>query len=192
LTRTSPLGVRKIVLSGSWWKKDAGPVLAFRSGLAVALIHDARRRYRIFDPVTGRAVRFNTRLAADLEDEAYSVYRPFPSGPVTPYRLLAFWLRECRSDLALMAIMRLLTGVLGLAVPLIMGRMANFVIPAGRRPGENGLGASPRGQYEELYATRENPAPRDEPLDNGTGPARHTETGSVNGALVSLCFAGQI
>ena len=141
LTRTSPLRVRKIVLSGSWWKKDAGPVLAFRSGRAVALILDARRRYRIFDPVTGRAVRFKTWLAAGLEDEAYSVYRPFPSGPVTPYRLLAFCLRECRSDLALMAVMGLLTGVLGLAVPLIMGRMVNFVIPAAQREEVPILGA---------------------------------------------------
>jgi hypothetical protein len=72
-------------------------------------------------------------LAAELEDEAYAVYRQFPSGPVTPYRLLTFWLRECRSDVKLMAVTGRLTGALGLAVPLVVGRLLNFVIPAAQR-----------------------------------------------------------
>jgi NHLM bacteriocin system ABC transporter ATP-binding protein len=133
LTRTAPLRARKVVLRGSWWTQDAGSILAFRNGHAIALIPGARRSYRLFDPSTGRAVRLNGRLAAELDEEAYAVYRRFPVGPVTLYGLLAFWLRECRSDMGLIALTGLLTGALGLAVPLAVGRLLNFVIPAAQR-----------------------------------------------------------
>jgi ABC-type bacteriocin/lantibiotic exporter with double-glycine peptidase domain len=112
----------------NWWRHDAGALLGFRSGRAVALIPGKGCRYRLWDPVAGQTIRLDSESAASLEPCAFSFYRVLPEGPATPLRLLWFGVCECRKDLLRIVLTGLAIGLLGLATPLIMARLIGSVI----------------------------------------------------------------
>ena len=136
IQRVSGVRARKIKLAvdDRWWLGDSGALLAFRreSGNPVALIPGVSGRYRMIDPATGQAERVDARRARDLDPEARFFYRALPrdeavrSGP-----LFRFAFRGLGRELARFILAGLVTGLLMLAPPILLGVLADRVIPSG-------------------------------------------------------------
>jgi NHLM bacteriocin system ABC transporter ATP-binding protein len=135
IAQASGVRYRRVALKDEWWKGNE-PLLAFRrNDEPLALIHrGSRRGYQIADPATGLTSRLDAAALADLNPFAYMFYRPFPQRRMTVSELLAFGLRDSRSELLLIVAMSLATGLLALTTPFITGVLFNSIIPSAQRP----------------------------------------------------------
>jgi NHLM bacteriocin system ABC transporter ATP-binding protein len=102
--------VRGVLLSGDWWRRENGPLVAWRKdGSPVALLSGGI----LFDPHTHVRTRINARVAAELHSFAQMIYRPLPEN------FFGWLMRARRRDLR--------TIVLGAAGAALMA----FVPPQG-------------------------------------------------------------
>ena len=148
-TRLARIRLRTVLLKGEWWRGDHGPLLGFRrqesapahedeyrvveSKHPVALLPMGRTGYCVFDPESQRLQRVDEALAADLEPKARQLYRPFPLGSLKPWDIARYALTGTRTDLFMVVGIALLTGVLGLVMPLATGQLFDQVIPEANR-----------------------------------------------------------
>lgn len=136
IARASGVRVRRVVLSPKWWRKDSGPLLGFLAadGQPVALLPDSPSHYLIVDPLTREKIPVGRETASRLQPHAYSLYRPFPSGPVAVPDLVRFSLRGTSPlDWIYVLVLGLAGGVLGLLVPLATGLVFGRLIPGAER-----------------------------------------------------------
>ena len=135
IRRVSGVRARRVrlVADDRWWIGDSGALLAFRrgSGAPVALIPGATGRYRMFDPETGRSERVDARLARGLDAEAHFFHRPLPPQPIRSGTLARFAFRGLRGALARFALAGMLAGLVMLTPPVLLGALADRVIPSG-------------------------------------------------------------
>ena len=68
IARASRLRVRRTLLRGNWWKRDVGPLVAWRGDerKPVALLPGSRRRYVMVEPGSGVTRAVNEAVAAEL------------------------------------------------------------------------------------------------------------------------------
>ncbi len=118
---------------GDWWRGDSNAMLAFRAedGRPVALLPGMFGRYREVDPVTKRCVRLTAERAGALENEAWTFYKPLPSGNVKPADLLGIALRGSAADLARLVMAGLPGGLIKLLPALALGFVANHLATGG-------------------------------------------------------------
>ena len=122
---------REIRLEAGWWKKDSGPMLGFlKDGMRpVALIPVAANRYKYVDPVN-RIEEHITRDNSDrISHEAAFFYRPFPTRPMKASEVFQFGMQQSRADIARLGLMGVLSGTIGLAVPIMIGFLISTIIP---------------------------------------------------------------
>ncbi len=132
---------RRVILRGDWWRRDNGPLVAFRvldeaqkTRRAVALLPTSPRSYELVDPVERTRVAVDARVAESLSGEAFMFYPPLPSRPLGMVDLLRAAVRERRRDLATIVLMGVSGGLLGMVVPIVTGRIFGGAIPAADRP----------------------------------------------------------
>ncbi|REK03192.1 MAG: NHLP bacteriocin export ABC transporter permease/ATPase subunit [Acidobacteria bacterium] len=135
IAKASRFRYRQVVLREGWWKKDLGPLLATlqESGEPVALIPKGADAYVCYDPRSGETRRVNASLAEGIDYFAQSFYRPFPDGPLKALDLLRFGLHRMQPDVARLALMGILIGVLGALTPYISGQIFDAAIPQAER-----------------------------------------------------------
>ena len=124
----------RLALQEHWWRGDSGALLGFRrdDGRPVALLPGIAGRYRMLDPVTGRLVRVDAARARALLPEAWFCYRPLPSDRAARARdLLRVAGRNLAADFVRFAGTGLLVGVLTMAPAVVVGVLADRVLPAG-------------------------------------------------------------
>ena len=117
-----------------WWLGDSGAMLAFHraDGRPLALLPTAAGRYRLLDPMSGRATRVDRTTARRLEEDAWLLYRGLPSGgPARMKDLFAVAKGSLTADLARIAVAGLGAGVLTLAPAVAMGVLLERVVPTG-------------------------------------------------------------
>jgi NHLM bacteriocin system ABC transporter ATP-binding protein len=121
LTAASQCRSRQISLPDRWWKQDLGALIGSWDGEPVALLP----RRRGFDAVLPGGVRrrVDAGFAAALDSSATMLYRPLPTRPITGRSLLRFALRARRADLMTVLLTVVATFVVGLAVPVLSGRI---------------------------------------------------------------------
>ncbi|HYU34606.1 MAG TPA: NHLP bacteriocin export ABC transporter permease/ATPase subunit, partial [Thermoanaerobaculia bacterium] len=131
---------RRVILRDDWWRRDNGPLVAFRvldevekTRQAVALLPTSPHSYEMVDPVEGTRVAVDARVAESLSGEAFMFYPPLPSRPLTMGDLFRAALRDRRHDLTTIVLMGVAGGVLGLVVPIVTGRIFGGAIPAADR-----------------------------------------------------------
>jgi NHLM bacteriocin system ABC transporter ATP-binding protein len=134
IARASGLHLREVELRGEWWRDDAGPLLAFRTGEGaepVALLPDGPRRYRLHDPAAGGAhdLPVDSALAATLRTRAMMFYRPLPSAIRRFGPLLRFGARGIGADITTLAVMGVLAALLALFAPVATGVLMEHVLP---------------------------------------------------------------
>jgi len=132
---------RRVILRDDWWRRDNGPLVAFRvldeaqkTRRAVALLPTSPHSYEMADPVERTRVPVDARVAESLTGEAFMFYPPLPSRAVGMADLLRAALRDRRRDLATIVLMGVAGGLLGLVVPIVTGRIFGGAIPSADRP----------------------------------------------------------
>ena len=138
ISLASRFRTRVIKLEGEWWREDAGPLYAhLRTDAAdgrrpVALLW-RRGGYHVVDAAGGRRQKVTEAVAACIEPEAVVFYRPLPDRPVGALRLVAFGLRGSGADLRKLVLAGVGTLVVGLAVPVITGKVLGSYVPDAER-----------------------------------------------------------
>lgn len=136
IARASRVRTRRVALSGEWWKEDSGPLVAFmeEDDRPVALLPASPRVYTLYDPRVESALPVTAETAQKLKPSAYCFFRPFPARALSLWDLLKFcagfgW----KSDVAMVALMGMAGGLLGLSLPLATGFFFDSVIPGAER-----------------------------------------------------------
>ena len=118
---------------GKWWRGDSNALLAFRAedGHPVALVPASFGRYREIDPVSKRSVRVTADRVDALQGEAWTFYRPLPSGEAKPADLVRIALHGSAGDVARLVLAGLPGGLIMLLPALALGFVANHVAAGG-------------------------------------------------------------
>ena len=117
----------------NWWIGDSGALLAYRAddGRPVALLPGLLGRYREVDPVTGRATSITAEGARQYRANAWVFYQPLPSTGVGAGELLRLARKGLSIDFARFLIAGLLGGLVLLLPAVILGIVADTIIPSG-------------------------------------------------------------
>ncbi len=132
IANASRVRSRKVVLRDAWYRRDAGPLLGFLGDMhaPVALLPTGSGGYSVYDPSADRRVPLTSALAARLDPFAYTFYRPTPSAPISMGVLGRVTLGDVWPDLRRVIGLVFIGATLGLALPVITGKMFNDVIPS--------------------------------------------------------------
>jgi NHLM bacteriocin system ABC transporter ATP-binding protein len=140
ICEASRIRSRRVILRDDWWRRDNGPLVAFRSLAAdgkaerpVALLPASARGYEMIDPVERTRTPVDAALAETLTGDAYMFYPPLPERPVTRRDLFRMALQGRRGDLVTILLMGAAGGLLGLLIPILTGQLFGNVIPSADR-----------------------------------------------------------
>lgn len=135
ISKSSRVRIRDIALRDEWWHMDNGPLLAFleQDGEPCALIPDGPRRYHLIRGKSGERIKVDKSVADRLHPIAKALYRPFPDGPLTPLKLIAYGARGLRKDILTVIVMGMILGMLGMAIPYFTSQIFDTVIPGADR-----------------------------------------------------------
>lgn len=134
ISRASRVRMRQVSLTGGWWQRDSGPLLAFvgDEDHPVALLPRGSRAYVLVDPADEVPQPVDETLAVQLDDHAYAFYPPLPDRPLGGRDLLRYSLRGLRTDLVRVLVLGAAGGVLAAAVPVASKQIVDFAIPRDR------------------------------------------------------------
>jgi NHLM bacteriocin system ABC transporter ATP-binding protein len=143
IAESSGLRARQVLLDGSWWDEEGGPMLArlsdneLRPGDSrhwVALLPGQVSGYRIYSsrPLGNIAsgAMVTEAVAHRLAPFAFTFYRTFPSEKLSALDVVRFGIRGKAKDVWILLLASLLAGLLGLLVPVVSGKIIDRVIPA--------------------------------------------------------------
>ncbi len=137
IARASRLRSRKVILTGDWLRADAGPLLAMAmseadGGPPVPLALVVRKgRYAL---ATAAGVKPLTAETAErIHPMAFTFYRPFPDRALSAMDIARFSLWRGGRDLAAVLGVGLVSGLLGLLTPMVMGEIYQTAIPEAER-----------------------------------------------------------
>ncbi len=136
----SQVRYRRVILRGDWWRRDNGPLVAFRfldaeqkQRRAVALLPTSVRGYEMVDPVDRTRQPVDKAVAETLSGDGFMFYPPLPARALKKGDLLRAALRDRGTDLLTIAAMGVCGGLMGLLVPVVTGLLFGRVIPSGNR-----------------------------------------------------------
>lgn len=136
IANASRMRIRQVILKDRWWRSDCGPLLAFLEDgdRPVALLPLSKIRYQLFYPETGERVIINDQIARTVKPFAYSFYRSLPPKVLKALDLLRFGFQSAwKSDFAIILILGLLGGLLGMITPIATGFIFDTIIPQAER-----------------------------------------------------------
>ncbi|HUJ00311.1 MAG TPA: NHLP bacteriocin export ABC transporter permease/ATPase subunit, partial [Usitatibacter sp.] len=125
---------REVALRGRWWEVDNGPLLGFleASRAPVALLPRSHG-YVLLDPARGTEVPVDEESATTLAPMAHAFYRGFGEEPVGLVSLMRFGATGLSREVAMVVVIGLLVGALGLLSPFVTGLLFDTVIPGAAR-----------------------------------------------------------
>lgn len=125
---------RLVVLKGEWWNKDSGNLLGFLDDgkTPVALLTTATG-YIVHDPELSTARPVTAEIAASLQSFAFVFYRSFGGTLVNLLEMVKFGSRGNLRDAAMVGVMGVAVGLLGMVTPMATGMLFDTVIPSAER-----------------------------------------------------------
>ncbi len=116
-----------------WWLGDSGAILGFRSGSGqpVALLPDVLGRYREVDASGTRRERVTAERARALAPEGFMFYKPFPGRRAGAPDLVKLIRSSLRGDVVRFGVAGVLGGLVMLVPPVVIGLIADAIIPIG-------------------------------------------------------------
>ena len=131
ISRASRVRMRRVALTGEWWRQNGGPLLAFRDAdeRPVALLQKGTAAYTLVDPVEGTGQPVTRETASGLAAFGYTFYAPFPDKTLGTWDLLRYSMRGLRRDLLRVLIMGAAGGILGALVPIATKQIVDVAIP---------------------------------------------------------------
>jgi len=136
IAATSQVRYRPVTLDGTWWRQDCGCLLAFdQRDHRPRVLLPARRGhfYTVQDVAQKQAQRLDASGAAHLKPQALLFYRPLPDAPLDLLSVMRFTARGRSRDLLAMVLIGVVTALLALWLPWVMGRLIENVIPTADR-----------------------------------------------------------
>lgn len=135
IARASKIRIRETALRDIWWKKDNGPLLAFREedSRPVALIPASASSYQLVDPEKKTTERMSFKAAETLKPFAYTFYRPFPDEKITLRKLFVFGMAGTGRDILFLLLFGVIGALLGLLFPWATGKIFSDIIPQSSR-----------------------------------------------------------
>ena len=129
LARLTGFGFRRVLLRDDWWRRDNGPLIGSlaETHAPVALLPDRRGRTWLVD--SNGETRVTAEIAAALEPEAVTLYRPPPAEISSLLGLARQIFRGGHGDLAAILGMGLLGSLLGTLTPIGTGFLFEWVVP---------------------------------------------------------------
>jgi NHLM bacteriocin system ABC transporter ATP-binding protein len=131
IARASRVRHRKVLLRGSWWKTDCGPLVGYlKEGHApVALLSRRGSGYEILDPETRRKIPVNDRTARLLTTDAVMLYPNSPEDVKSPWKLLRFSFRGHLGDVAFILGLSLAITLISMLTPMAAAMVMDHAIP---------------------------------------------------------------
>ncbi len=122
----------RLAQEDKWWTGDSGAMLAFRAddGQPVALLPGRLGNYRAIDSF-GRKTRVTAERAESFHDHAWLFYPALPSASVGLWDLFRLAKKGAAADFVRFVSTGLLGGLVMLLPAVILGLIANTVIPTG-------------------------------------------------------------
>ncbi len=131
---------RLVILRDDWWRRDNGPLVAFRFLDAeqkvkrpVALLPTSARSYEMVDPVELTRAPVDAAFAETLSGDAHMLYPPLPERPLGRGDLLRMAFKGRRREVLTILLMGAAGGLLGLLLPILTGQVFGNVIPSADR-----------------------------------------------------------
>ena len=130
IARASDLRARRVLLRADWWRRDIGPLVAWRGETRrpVAIVPASRGSVMV-EPGKGPSRRVNAELAAELASQAIMFYAPLPELTGSLAGLLALCLRRGSADVVRIFLSAAAIGTLTLVAPLMTQVLIDSVIP---------------------------------------------------------------
>ncbi len=138
IARISHFIMREIVLEPDWYKRDSGPILAYkREGRQpIACVPIEPRRYMAYDASQKTSCVVDKKYAEQLEVKADMLYRPFPDKKLTAKDLFIFGMQNVYiSDIVRFVLLALIGTLIGLLMPLMNEQLYDKFIPMGNQSG---------------------------------------------------------
>ena len=131
LARSSGIRARRIRLTAGWWKRDGPSLVGFTAEgrRPLAVIQRERGGYVAMDPDTETESPVDRRAAADMAREALVFYAPLPDDLGDWRATLRFAFFRRGRDLRTIAAAGILSGLVALAVPVLLGQILAEFIP---------------------------------------------------------------
>ncbi|HTD28677.1 MAG TPA: hypothetical protein VK660_04750, partial [Xanthomonadaceae bacterium] len=135
IERCSHFRTRRVMLQGQWWKRDCGPILAFKivDGAPLALLSEPPEGYLQIDPSTGEQVRMDDRAATAIQPFGYVFYRPFPDQVHRALDVLRFSARGMGRDTKVLVVTAIAGALLGMCTPIATMALIDTAIPDASR-----------------------------------------------------------
>lgn len=136
IAQTSEVRYRRVKLSGTWWRKDCGQMVAFYGEEAkpVALIMKRPGSYLMVDPMTGIREKVGKRTAAELKSTGYYFYPSFPNELRTGKQMFRFYLQHNKKEFFPLVWYSVIAAIISLFPPLAAEKLMNDVIPDANYP----------------------------------------------------------
>lgn len=121
-----------VELSGEWWKKACGPIIASRrDGKLVTFIPDTFG-YHTTDPQTGRRIKVNGRVAQGLLPQAINFFKPLSRGKISQKEFFRHCLDVIPTrDYIFIIVFCIIATLLSMLTPVANKILFNDVIPSG-------------------------------------------------------------
>lgn len=142
IARASQLRLRRVLLRGSWWQKDSGPLIAYirENHCPVALLPNKKKGYELFNPAgielaasTPTRALVTEAIARTLDPVAFVFYRPLPTGTLNALSLLKFASRGQSRDWLVIILAGIAAALVGMVVPQATAMLVDTVLPYGDR-----------------------------------------------------------
>jgi ATP-binding cassette subfamily C protein len=135
IARASKVRMRRVLLTGNWWRKDCGPLLAYTlcDNQPVALLPTSATRYELFDPVNLTRTPVDRTIQSQLAPEAYTFYRSLPQTALTALDVLKFGLKGHMSDLGIVFLAGIIITLIEMLTPQATATIIDSAIPGSDR-----------------------------------------------------------
>ncbi len=134
IARVSHFIVRNVMLGERWYRRDSGPLVAYRkdSGQPVICIPKGINRYVLYDAENNTDFLIDAKEAETLQPDGIMIYRSLPSRAlkfkdILRHGMISVW----RRDVAAFVLMTLLGVLVGLLLPVLNEMMFDKLIPMG-------------------------------------------------------------
>ena len=124
---------REVTLSGPWWKRTTGSLLAFMADDDTPVVlKPGFASYSFVHPQTGRLVKVSRRTASLLKPEAYSLTQPLPAKQLSLRELGRFaWRGLSGTDLSYLCLACISVVLLMMFTPYVTKQIFSEVVPSG-------------------------------------------------------------
>lgn len=138
VARISHFITREVILEENWFRRDSGPILAYKKEgrQPIACVPVGPSRYMAYDAQKTTRCVIDQAYAQELDVRADMVYRPFPNKVLKAKDLFRFGMQSVyTSDLVRFVLLAFLGTLIGLLLPFMNEQLYDKFIPMGNQSG---------------------------------------------------------